>query len=74
MDFDITQWTEFFEYLDELRESGETNMFGARPYVQEEFGLDKTQAAVVLKEWMASFDSTTPASDRALAAFDKASA
>ena len=25
-------WADFFAYLDELRESGVTNMFGASPY------------------------------------------
>ena len=27
------------EFLDELRESGVTNMFGAVPYLQEEYGI-----------------------------------
>ena len=29
--------TEHLEYLDHLRESGETNMFGAGPYLQRDF-------------------------------------
>lgn len=44
------------EYLDELRESGETNMFGAGQYLQMEFGLDKYEARAVLGEWMKSFE------------------
>lgn len=36
-EFTQTDLTEYFEYLDDLRESGETNMFGARPYLQGEF-------------------------------------
>lgn len=44
------------EFLDDLRESGETNMFGARPYLLEEFpDLSKQQAADVLSFWMATF-------------------
>jgi len=43
------------EYLDELRESGETNMFGAGQYLVWEFGLDKNEARKVLGEWMDSF-------------------
>lgn len=43
------------KFLDELRESGETNMFGARPYIQEEFGLDKKEAGEILSEWMRTF-------------------
>jgi hypothetical protein len=49
----VTQ--EHLEYLDELRESGETNMFGARPYLINEFGLDKREAAEILSYWMKSF-------------------
>jgi len=44
------------KFLDDLRDSGETNMFGARPYLMEEFGLDKQQAGEILKEWMDSFN------------------
>ena len=42
-------------YLDDLRESGTTNMFGARPYVADEFGLDKQQSAAVWSYWMDTF-------------------
>ena len=41
---------EYFEYLDDLRESGVTNMFGAGQYLEEEFGLDKGYARTVLSE------------------------
>ena len=41
-------------YLDELRDSGVTNMFGAVPYLQEEFGLDKKEARDILLTWMKS--------------------
>jgi hypothetical protein len=47
---------EHLEYLDELRESGETNMFGARPYLLEEFPeLTKEEAGKVLTYWMHTF-------------------
>jgi hypothetical protein len=29
---------EYFEYLEELRQSGVTNMFGASSYLMREFG------------------------------------
>ena len=48
---------EYFEYLDDLRDSGETNMFGAVPYLQREFpelGLDRKKAQRVLCVWMES--------------------
>jgi uncharacterized protein YciI len=47
---------EHLEYLDDLRESGATNMYGARPYVEEEFPeLTSAEAAGVLSYWMKSF-------------------
>lgn len=46
---------EYLEYLDELRESGETNMFGARPYLIGAFDLSKDEAGQVLHYWMATF-------------------
>jgi len=44
--------SEYFEYLEELRKSGETNMFGAVPYLQAEFGLDRREARNILMAWM----------------------
>ena len=44
-----------FEYLDELRESGETNMYGAGSYLADEFGLERRKAREVLSEWMRTF-------------------
>ena len=43
------------EYLDELRESGEVNMFGAAPYLEEEFELPPEDAKKILKYWMGTF-------------------
>ena len=53
---------DMLEYLDELRESGITNMFGARPYVEEEFSdlLDSKQAGKVLSYWMETFSERHP--------------
>ena len=31
-------------FLNDLRDSGVTNMFGAAPYLQNEFGLDKRRS------------------------------
>jgi len=43
------------DYLDNLRESGVTNMFGAGEYLEEEFNLDRKEAKEILLYWMASF-------------------
>ena len=42
-------------FLNDLRDSGVTNMFGAAPYLQKEFGIDKKAARQVLANWMQSF-------------------
>jgi hypothetical protein len=46
---------EVFLYLDSLRDSGLTNMFGAAPYVEEEFELDKKRARALVMKWMKSY-------------------
>lgn len=47
--------TEVFEFLDALRESGITNMFGAAPYVQDVFGCNRWDARDLVIEWMETF-------------------
>ena len=49
--------TKFYEYLDGLRESGVTNMFGAAPYLAEEFDLEETSARKILADWMVTFEA-----------------
>jgi hypothetical protein len=41
-----------FEFLNRLRESGETNMYGASPYLACAFSLHKREASKILMEWM----------------------
>ena len=41
-----------FEFLNRLRESGETNMFGASPYLACACDLPKREASKILIEWM----------------------
>lgn len=48
---------EYKKYLDDLRESGETNMFGAAQYLIWEFGLDRHEARNVLSDWMRTFSN-----------------
>ena len=48
--------SEYFEYLNELRDSGETNMFGAGPYLQQAFDIDRREARTVLSEWMKTYE------------------
>jgi hypothetical protein len=46
----------YFEFLDFLRESGKTNMFGAVPYLIEAFEIDRKTARRILRDWMNSFE------------------
>ena len=43
------QLDEYLEYLDSLRESGETNMFGAGRWLENAFDLSRPEAREVLK-------------------------
>ncbi len=51
---------EILEYLDSLRESGEINMYGARPYVENVFHLMSIEASAIVKYWMATFSERHP--------------
>ncbi len=51
---------EHLEYLDELRESGVTNMFGAGSYLQDEFEIGRETAGRVLQHWMETFSERHP--------------
>jgi len=46
---------EHLEYLDDLRNSGQANMFGASLYLEDEFGLSHRDAKEVLAYWMQTF-------------------
>lgn len=46
----------YFDFLDKLRESGRTNMFGAIPFLRRAFpALSFQQAVTVLQAWMNAF-------------------
>ena len=44
-----------FRYLDNLRESGKTNMFGAGSWIQDAFEITKYDANRFLVKWMETF-------------------
>lgn len=46
---------EHLEYLDDLRESGVTNMFGSPAYLTEEFGIEWKLASQIVGYWMKLF-------------------
>ncbi len=47
---------EYFNYLNELRDSGETNMYGAGSYLERDFSLDRQNARKILTTWMENFN------------------
>ena len=58
--------TEYFEYLDNLRESGLTNMFGAGEWLENAYELEEGVAKDVLVLWMKTFDGKRDAATRAI--------
>lgn len=46
---------EMFVYLDNIRETGKINMFGAGPHLQDAFGLSRYEAKDIVLEWMNTF-------------------
>lgn len=46
---------EYLIFLENLRKSGVTNMFGAGPYLQGEFGLNKIESREILSYWMTNY-------------------
>lgn len=48
---------ERFIYLNMLRESGVTNMFGAAPHLQEAFDMGRLEARQTLLAWMSWVNS-----------------
>ena len=47
---------EVYLYLEQLKESGETNMFGAGVYLEKHFKLPKGKAREYLADWMKQYN------------------
>lgn len=47
----------YWIYLENLRRSGVTNMYGAVPYLQKEFRLSEQEATDILIDWMRNYNS-----------------
>lgn len=46
----------YWNYLEILRRSGVTNMYGASPYLKKKFCLDKERSDTILCDWMHNYD------------------
>ena len=52
---------EYLDFLDELRETGVTNMWGAAPYIEQEFPeVGERESEEILVYWMKSFGERHP--------------
>ena len=51
----LVEKEEVFVFLDKLQASGEVNMFGAIPYVQNAFFVEKPEASELWKEWTETY-------------------
>jgi hypothetical protein len=58
--------TEYFEFLDDLRESGVPNMYGSAAYLVRAFKTERDKAPAVVGAWMKTFDGVTDAAARAV--------
>ena len=47
--------SKMYHYLDVLRRSGDTNMYGAGAWLERRFDLTRGDARKVLKAWMDDF-------------------
>jgi hypothetical protein len=47
---------EYYAYLESLRDSGVTNMWGAAPFLQYEFGISYEDAKNILVDWIKSYE------------------
>lgn len=54
----------YFKYLDNLRDSGATNMFGAGAYLRSTFIISHAEADKILGKWMRTFDPNKSMEDR----------
>ena len=53
---------EHLQFLDMLRETSVTNMYGAGGYIQDEFNVPMVEARAILKYWMESYSERHPIS------------
>ena len=46
----------YWIYLERLKRSGKTNMYGATPWLEAAFGMTHDEAVKVLKDWMQNYN------------------
>jgi len=69
-DFSLGRTIDAFEYLDDLRKSGVTNMFGASEYLEQEWAweraeiIEEKESEALLRFWMSLFGRRQSAQER----------
>jgi len=56
----MTNQQMYLEYLDDLRDSGVVNMWGAGSFLEDAFGLSRREARDVLLNWMDTYTQRHP--------------
>lgn len=51
------EWMEYYIYLENLRQSGIVNVFGASPFLARRYGLTEKKADEVLGSWMENYEA-----------------
>jgi len=51
------EWIEYYRWLEDLRQSGITNMYGATPYLKEAFPEVRNDAQRILGSWMKNYNA-----------------
>ena len=46
----------YWIYLENLRKSGVTNMFGSAPYLEKFFGISRRSAISIVADWMKNYN------------------
>ncbi len=71
MKFTEEQLANYFDYLDEIRWGGATQMFGATEYLAKEYSIKTDVAKQALILWMQTFGRDKALGDRVNAAMEK---
>ena len=50
------EWNDYYQTLENIRQSGITNMWGAAPYLADYENISKSLAKEVLLSWIDNYD------------------
>jgi len=50
------EWIDYYVYLEDLRQSGEVNMYSSAAYLRAIFGLGRREAINIVTSWMNNYE------------------